>query len=174
MRIHEIDWRYSSIAGILNAVSAALENIKTEILPEDVDEALEQTESFLGISFVAAQTYIKGAEADAVRLAKANGKGKIDNPLKKFNDTIPNTHLTKIELCDGIANYFKHEWPNWNPKPKRIDEPRRVLYDAGLTEAMDYPCQEAAKILWGFTSSDLSPLLFLIEEWRKKLIAACK
>jgi hypothetical protein len=177
MNVHEHDWRQSSIAAILDAVSAALESIDKSFADGDmdVDEAVEQRESFLGIGFVAAQTYIYGAVADATKIAKASGKEKPKDPLKQFSDFIPNTTVpvTKVEVCDAIADYFKHQWPNWIPKPARW-ESRKPLYDAGISENTNHPCQDAAAILLGPTTTDLRPLLSMLTEWRKKLIAAYK
>jgi hypothetical protein len=173
MTIHEIDGRCTLIREILNAVSTALDNIK-EVLPEDVDEAIEQTESLLGIAFVAAQTYIAGTIGDANRIAKLSGKSKPKDLIKNFSDTIPGTSITKIQLCYEIANYFKHEWPNWLPKPKRIDGPRQVLYAVGINETITHPCQETAEILLGGTYYDFKLLLSTLTEWREKVIAACK
>ncbi len=118
MTIHEIDWRYSSIKEILNAVTTALDKIQKEVLPEDVDEALEQLESFLGIAFVAAQTYIAGTTGDCIRIVKDANKIAIltrVTPLPKlksedlrndFGYMISGHGLTKIELCYQIADYF--------------------------------------------------------------------
>src|SRR5437016_2178384 len=161
MNIHEVDWKYSSIREILNAVSTALVKIKNEVLPEDVDEALEQSESFLGIALVAAQTYISGAVADARTLATSTPKPNKNYLLKHFSDVISGTEITKMQLCDVIANYFKHhdEWPDWTPNPtERRKQTIDVLNAVGITEMTTYPCQEAAKILWGWSSPDLEPL----------------
>src|SRR4051812_26683292 len=98
MNIHEIDWKYSSIREILIAISAALVKIKNEMLPEDVDEALEQSESFLGIAFVAAQTYISGTVADARALAKSISRPNKIDLLKNFSDVISGTGIAKMQL----------------------------------------------------------------------------
>jgi len=68
--------------------------------------------------FVAAQTYIYGAVADATKIAKARGKPKVDDPLTKFSDIVPFRSVTKIQVCDAIANYFKHEWPTGLLSPR--------------------------------------------------------
>jgi hypothetical protein len=117
MNIHEIDWKYSSIREILNAISVALLKINNDVLPEDVDEALEQSESFLGIAFVAAQTYIAATVADTRRLAKSTLKPNKNDLLKNFSNNISGTGTTKMQLLDAIANYFKHhdEWLDWIP-----------------------------------------------------------
>ena len=175
MRFQEYDWRRSSIAAILDAVGSALQGIGKSVADGDmdVDEAVEQSESFLGIAFVAMQTYIYGAVADAGKIAKASGKERVDKSLTKFSDKVPNNSVTKIQVCDAIANYFKHEWPNWTPKPARW-EARKPLYDAGITEDTDHPCQDAATILLGPNTADLSPLLSMLTDWRDKLIGASK
>jgi hypothetical protein len=177
MNTHEIDWKYSSIREILNAVSAALVKIKTEVLSEDVDEALEQSESFLGIAFVTAQTYISGTVADARKLAASTPKPNKNHLLQNFSDVISGIEIKKMLLCDAIANYFKHhdEWPDWTPNPtERRKQTIDVLDAVGITETTTYPCQEAAKILWGWSSLDLEPLFSMLVEWREKVVAAYK
>lgn len=178
MNITEVDWRYSSIAEILTAVGTALENIKSTAMDGDMDgdEANEQTEGFLGIAFVAAQTYITGAIADARKLANSTDPTK-RKALKDYSDLISGKGITKAELCNAVANYFKHheEWPNWNPDPanrreKGTYETIETLKAVGITETTSYPCQEAAKVLWGFTSSDLEQLLSILKHWRRNLI----
>ena len=172
MNIHEIDWRYSSIKEILNAISSALVEIKDHV--EDVDEASEESESFLGVAFVAAQTYITRTVADAQRLANAASDAEKKDLLKDYSDVLSGTGVTEMQLCDSIANYFKHhdEWLDWTPNSKK--KAIYALNGVGITEMTTYPCQEAAKIMWGFGSSDLEPLLSMLSEWRKKVVAGFK
>ncbi|MBA3441015.1 MAG: hypothetical protein H0T92_14210, partial [Pyrinomonadaceae bacterium] len=167
MNIYEIDWRHSSIREILNAISAALVKITNDESHEDVDEALEQLESFLGIAFVTAQTYITGTAVDARKLTKSTPKPNKHDLLKNFSDVISGTGVTKMKLCDATANYYKHhdEWLDWTPNPtERRKHTIDVLNGVGITETTTYPCQEAANILWGSNAADLEPLLSILVE----------
>lgn len=176
MNIYEIDWRYSPTKEILNAISIALVKIKKEVLPEDVDEALEQLESFLGVGFIVAQTYIEGSVADISKLTKTKPNKK--NLLKNFNDSISGTAITKMQLCDAVANYFKHHdgWANdWTLiSDGRIKPTVDTLGEVGITQTTTYPCQEAAKTLWSVNTPDLEVLLSMLVEWRGKAVAAYK
>jgi len=176
MKVYEIDWRHSSIEAIFDAVSVALANISRSFAPEDVDEASDQAESFLGIAFVAAQAYIYGSLQDARKLAKSTGKPKRkpEDLLKKFSSVVSGTRITEIQVCDEIANYFKHEWPYWSERSKRHGKALGALNAVGITESTAYPCQEAAKKLWGYSSTDLKPLLLMIASWREQIIADSK
>ncbi len=176
MNIHEIDWRYSSIKEIFNALSGALVKIENEVLPEDADEAAKQIENFLGLAFVAAQTYITGTVADARKLATSLSKPSKNHLLKNFSD-VTGTGVTRMQLCDAIANHFKHhdEWPDWTPKPtEQRKQTIDVLFGVGIIETTAHPCQEAAKMLWVGSSLELEPLLSILVDWRSKVIAAYK
>ena len=84
--------------------------------------------------------------------------------------------MTRIELCDAIANYFKHhdEWHSWSATG-RHQKTVSILRAVAIEEEDDFPCRKAADILWSNNDgSDLEPLLSLISSWREAVIAACK
>jgi len=159
---------------MFQVVAAALDKIRDEIATEDVDEALEQEESFLGIAFVVGQTYIYGTIGDANKIAKLSGKGKPTDLLKKFSATIAGTSITKIQLCDAIADYFKHEWPNWLTTNPRNGQSRQLLAVLGIDQGITHPCREAAKLLLGNPEYDFDQFLSALKDWRQKVIADSK
>ena len=79
---------------MLRSVSSSLTQVKTVLDIEDVQDALEQAESLMGIAFVTSQTYIAKAIADARKLAKSPKPTK-QHLLAHFSEIIPRTGLTK-------------------------------------------------------------------------------
>jgi hypothetical protein len=176
----EIDWRFSSTKRIFQALSDALKDVERNFseAQEDfeIDDALEHTESLLGIAFVTAQAYIARTVSDANKLMGPGSKPTKERLLKDYGDMLAGSAVTRMELCDAIANYFKHhdEWSSWSA-PGLHQKTVSILHAAGIEENNDFPCRKTADILWSNNDgSDLEPLLLLISSWRKAVIAACK
>lgn len=177
MNLYEIDWRFSSTKRIFQALSEGLKDVQRDFCEAqeefEIDDALEHTERLLGIAFVTAQTYIAGTVSDANKLMRSGGKLTKEQLLKDYADTLPGSAVTRMELCDTIANYFKHhdEWHSWSG-PDRHQNTVSILRAAGIKEIDDFRCRKAADILWSNNDgSDLEPLLSLISNWRKAVIA---
>lgn len=176
----ELDWRFSTTRRILHALSDALKDVERE-WPEaqesyELDEILEHTESLIGIGFVAVQTYIAGTVSDANRIVGSGNKLTKERLLQEHSDKLPTSEITKMQLCDAIANYFKHhdEWVSWSATG-RHQKTVSILRAANIDEADDFPCRKAADILWSNNDgSDLEPLLDLVSAWRKAVIADSK
>jgi hypothetical protein len=180
VKLREIDWRFSSTERVFQALSDALKDVKDNLGETqeefEIDDALEYTESLLGVAFVAAQTYIAGTISDANELMGSGSKLKKEQLLKEHSDGLTGLKVTRMELCDTVANYFKHhdEWDSWSAEG-RHQKTVSVLHAAGINEDDDFPCHKAADILWSnHDGSDLEPLLLLISSWRKAVIAAYK
>lgn len=176
----EFDWRFSTTRRIMQALSDALKDVEQEWHEteesHEIDEILEHTESLLGIGFVTAQTYIAGTVSDANRISGSGNKLTKERLLKEHSDKLPTSEVTKMELCDAIANYFKHhdEWAGWSATG-RHQKTVSVLRPANIDETDIFPCRKAADILWSNDDgSDLEPLLDLISDWRTAVIAASK
>jgi hypothetical protein len=174
---HEIDWRFSSTKRIFQALSDGLKDVERDFSEAqeefEIDDALEHTESLLGIAFVMAQTYIAGTASDASKLMGSGSKLTKEQLLKACGDRLAGSTVTRMELCDAIANYFKHhdEWNSWSATG-RHQKTVSILRAAGIEENDDFPCRKAADILWSNNDgSDLEPLLSLISSWRKSVIA---
>jgi hypothetical protein len=116
MTKREIDWRKSSVRQILFALSQGL-NANAQQFEDggDVDDALEYEDDLCGIAFVTAQAYITGVVADANALRGTRSPIRKHELLKSANPIVADTTLTRMQLCDTMANYYKHrdEWVDW-------------------------------------------------------------
>ncbi len=175
MKIYKIDWRYNSIRSILDTLSDELIDVVSKIDPDEPDSNLELSNSLMGIAFITAQVYIAGTAADVNKLINPSTVKKV-NLFKDFSVHIPDSEITEIELCNTMANYFKHhdEWSFvWSQtKPERPTI--KVLRAVGIDQNDNYPCIKAGDMLFSNTSSPPSfylPSLFsMIVEWRKKVM----
>jgi hypothetical protein len=178
MHFDEIDWRLGSTKRILDALSLALARVKqdaTEATEDyEFDWAIEHCESLLGIAFVTAQTYINGTIADANRIIRPRKLSK-EQLVKEFGEQLPGSVVRKVELCDAIANYFKHhdEWGNWL-SVGRHQRTTSILLAGGINESEEFPCRKAADILWSNNDgSNLKPLVTILASWRAEVIPFC-
>jgi len=171
--IYAIDWRYAPTRGVLDAISNGLEQVVTEVVPVDIDDALEQWESLIGVAFVTAQTYITGTVSDANKISTATPPLKKTQLLQSHSKSVTGAAITELQLIDAAANLFKHrdEWPSWAPVPPR-KATIEVLTAVGINEHDSHPCRKAANILWTPDTSNLKPLLTILEEWREKVISS--
>ena len=152
MKRQEFDWRLSSTKRIFQALSEALKDVERGFVEAqedfEIDDALEHTESLLGIAFVTAQTYIAGMVSDANALIGPDSKVTKERLLKDYSDRVPESTVTKMELCDALANYFKHhdEWNGWSVtgrNQKTISILRAAGIDPPATPAPAKPPQPA-------------------------------
>lgn len=183
MNLHEIDWHYASIRRIFEALSEGLEMVEKDLDEAeyannpyfDVDNALEEADSLLGIAFVTAQTYITSTISDANIVGKPPVKYKKDQLLKNYSDLLPNTQVTKLEMCDAAANYFKHhdEWTGWTATGLN-QKTVAILQSVGINEDTEYPCVKALKVLLQTDDYDLKKLLDILSTWRKSVIESVK
>jgi hypothetical protein len=178
MRWTDFDWRFSSTKRILEALSDALKEVEQGAgeaqESHEIDEILELTEGLLGIAFTTAQTYICGTVSDVNRLLKPLKPVTKEQLLKEYGDQLPASEITKLELCNAAANYFKHhdEWADWS-EMGRHQKTVALLQTVGITETDSFPCRKAANILWSNDEgSNLEPLLRMISDWRGSVIAA--
>ncbi len=175
MKILEFDWRYNSIRNILYTLSDELTDVVSNIDHEDPDSGLELWNSLMGMAFITAQIYITGTVSDVKKITKSSIVSK-SNLLKDFSVQLPDSEITEIELCDAMANYFKHhdewsfDWSLTNQNKLTIG----VLRSVRLDYSDYYPCLMAADILFLDTlsspSSYLPSLFSMIVEWRKKVM----
>ena len=125
----------------------------------------------VGIAFVMAQTYITGTLSDVNEIVSSKTKVSKDELMKDFSEYLESSDITKIELCDATANYFKHhdEWKNWSPT-ERNRKTISILTATGIKEIDEYPCDKAASLIWSNSDEDLQPLLELLTKWREAAI----
>ncbi len=132
--------------------------------------AKEEAEGILGISFIAAQTYITGVVADFNETNSNYKKGSKFKLLSSYSELVKE-NVTSVQLIDTVANYYKHndEWSNWevNNHNKHTIE---ILMACGITTKTEFPCYEAATMLWPENEiKELSNLLNILVVWREQV-----
>ena len=107
-------------------------------------------------------------------MAKVKNKLTKDQLLKVYGEKLSEKAITKLELCDALANYYKHhdEWESWSAVGRQ-QKTVSSLQIAGITELDSYPCIKAAEMLW-LNTQRLESLLSLISKWREAVIMAYK
>jgi len=177
--IYEIDWRLNSTERILANLGNAITDLVQELDELDeqyqIDDTLELIENCLGIAFVIAQHYIIGTVSDANRIIKSHNILTKESLLRMCDDRISSSEITRMELCDAMANYYKHheEWGKW-AEAGRHQRTVSVLNSAGIKEKDIFPCGEAFALLWpGARESNLNPFVQLITSWRARVIDTC-
>ena len=170
----EIDWRKSSVRQILFALSQGLDaNVQQFHDGGDVDDALEYEDDLCGIAFVTAQAYITGVVADVNALRGTRSPISKHELLKTANPIVGDTTLTRMQLCDTMANYYKHrdEWTDWTaPAARRTTE---LLRTAGFTQDNQHLCTTVATLLFGnVVVKSLVPLVDMLSSWRVTVIAS--
>jgi hypothetical protein len=172
--MQEMDFRRNWLSRLFGALSDTIDDIERRLKQDDYYDgidALEDCESILGIAFIAAETYIVGTVSDINSIL---GKAVV---LKKHDLLVLDmgfvaNGVTPLQLVHAIANYQKHhdEWgPGWKVS-KRSMPTITVLNACGISKETEFPCYAAATLLWPEPEiRELSFLLQLLEEWRKRV-----
>ncbi len=132
--------------------------------------------TFAGIAFVTAQAYINGVIAD-VRVLRGKNSSK-DKLLKTANPIVADTKLSRMQLCDTMANYYKHRdgWPsNW-VEAKGLDKGTvKLLQIAGFSHTDRHLCTTVASLFFGNVEvKSLVPLVKMLTSWRQAVIKTAK
>lgn len=175
MKTHykEIDFRADWMRDLFSSLNHGFKNIQEKLNDLEYFDgvfAQEQAETIYGIAFVTAQTYITGTVADMSEIG-SNLNLKKTEMLSIGSPKVDN-ETSKILLINTIANYYKHydEWDGWKIERhnKRTIE---ILNKCGISEKTQYPCHEAARIIWPTeVLCELNYLLKVLVEWRKDLL----
>jgi hypothetical protein len=174
MNLREIDWRLSSVRQILLALSYGLDvNAQKFDDGGDVDDALEYEDDLCGIAFVTAQAYIIRVVADINALRNTRPPISKHELLKSANPIVADTKLTQMQLCDTMANYYKHrdEWDDWtNPSPN-ARATIESLRTAGFTQGSQHLCTTVATLLFGDVKVEsFVTLADMLSSWRIAII----
>jgi len=174
MNMREIDSRQSSVRQILFALSQGLDaNAQRVNDGGDVDDALEYQNDLCGIAFVTAQAYITTVVADVNALRGTRSRVNKHELLELASPIVADTGLTRMQLCDTMANYYKHrdEWVDWtDPSARRTTE---LLRAAGFTHGNRHLCTTVATLLFGNVEIEsLVPLVDMLSSWRVAVIAS--
>ena len=91
--------------------------------------------------------------------------------LKLHSPLLDGTSITQMQLCDAIANYYKHheEWGGWS-RTRRNEETFDVLVAAGFTAVDVYHCTKAAGLLFGNSGRYCDALFEMITVWRDAVV----
>lgn len=179
MKTHyrEVDYRVDWIRDLFGSLNHGFATIQEKLNNIDYFDgafAQEQAETIFGIAFVTAQTYIVGTVSD---MSEINSKGNLSKAdMLTIGSPIVVDNITKVQLINTIANYYKHfeEWSGWKVEghnKKTIE----TLNKCGISGQTPYPCHEAAKIIWPTeVLCELNFLLNILVEWRKNLLQYAK
>jgi hypothetical protein len=154
-----------------------------------IDEECDSIESWLGLAFVAAQTYITRVVSHCKRLHEwheRQTKSKVLLGIKGFKHEIlaaaspkvRSTNYTAVEGVNAFANYFKHrdEWPfDWN-QMQRDDEKRT----AAIIGAFGAQSGNTGNLRQGYASvlgdeipfNEVVRLGGIVRDWARALKAA--
>ena len=178
MKTHyrEIDCRAEWMEDLFNSLNHGFSIIQNKLRQADYFDgtfAQEQAETVFGIAFVSAQTYITGTISDMLEIGGDITLSKKE--MLAYGSPYVG-ELSKIELINAIANYYKHheEWPNWNLEGQK-KRTIIALNNCGITENTDYPCHTAAQLIWpSEVLCELNEMLFVLVAWRKNLLQHVK
>ena len=121
---------------------------------------------------VAFQTYALRAVQDLNRIRASHGKPKKDKLHCYSCDSIKLKGVTRIEIVNAVANYFKHhhEWSRWPISKDEGVHDTQILERFGITEKTVHRCCiEATTLLCG-TGWKMIVLHQIVREWRAHLI----
>lgn len=181
MRTEDIDWRVGVLRDVMAGFERGLKRIHRRLEEQswyDGGHAMDDSEPLLGMAFVAAQVYVEGTIGDVWRMRHANGPSNTE-ASKKFKtecrarDVALIPGVTRIQLIDATANYYKHcegvsgSWPGT----------ARTLARVGITADSEYPCVRATELLCG-KEWRLRVLCNVVTDWRAvvllELAAGCR
>lgn len=174
MHLRAIDFRKDWMRELFLALKQAFVSVEEKLNNIEWYDGIfakEQIETILGIAFVAAQTYITGTISDIRAIGVGANKGNKYEMLSTGSPYVAD-NVTQVVLVDSIANYYKHneEWDGWKEdnKNKRTIE---ILRKCGITEKTEFPCYEAATILWPEKDIyELGKLLEILVDWRGQVL----
>lgn len=174
--VNKCDWRIAYTRKIIITLSNAINEIykQTDFDGEEylIDEKREIVDNLIGMAFIVAQLYVTGTIADAKLFAKSTDQIGKAFLLRKYSELIPKTNVTKMELCDAFANYYKHheEWVRWSKNDKN-QKTIEILLAVGLEEFGEVPLGKVIELLLttehNFT---LDPLISIIIDWRSTVM----
>jgi hypothetical protein len=173
--IYELDWERSTVGSVLNALSDGLRGLErilsaansSEIEQWQIDDSLEVADNLWGVAFVTSQVYISAVVNSVTHLSRATSKQLKAALLKLHSPLLDGTSITQMQLCDAIANYYKHheEWGRWS-RTRGNEKTFDVLVAAGFTARDVYHCIKAAGLLFGNNGRYCDALFEMITVWR--------
>jgi hypothetical protein len=166
--------------GPLRDVIAGIEHGLSQVLarPDDVDWfdgdfVMDHSEWLLGVAFVGSQAYIESAIGDVWRYLHGSGsaEGKASKEFRKqcfsCDDELKPAGVTRIELINASANYYKHHSGPKALRPDTVETLRRV--GVNLEDVYAYPCAHVAELLCG-REWHLRVLCDVVKDWRVRVV----
>ncbi|UTZ44199.1 hypothetical protein [Vibrio campbellii] len=142
----------------------------------------EEIGNTIGNAFTLAQVPISQAVSIFIKLREScndinrypSKKASILRYRSEINET---NDLTKIEIIDVVANYYKHrhEWPDdWDEtKAKGVQKSTiQMAKKMGMTNSDMTANMKYALSLLGIHNKDLTELCRIVDEWREDLAKA--
>ena len=176
MNLQEVDWRIEPLHDVIVGIDAGLAAIYERLETEpwfDADEGRRHAETLFGLGFVAAQSYALGTVSDLNSVRMSRRKPKKEKLDCYACDIITlKGDVTRIELINAVANYFKHhdEWKTRWPTRGHGAHDTKTLGCVGITEKTESPCIDAVDLLCG-KSWKLIVLHQILKEWREHLFS---
>ena len=179
MKAHyrEVDYRVDWVRDLFSSLNHGFSSIQEKLSTIDYFDGLfaeEQAESIFGIAFLTAQIYITGTISDISEISGENVLSK--SKMLSIGSPEISNGITKVLLINTIANYYKHheEWSGW--EVNRLNRKTiETLNSCGINEGCEFPCHEAAQIIWpNEVLCELNYLLNILVEWRENLMHRVK
>jgi hypothetical protein len=174
----DFDMRISSTSQIINSISETINKVSKEMEYQKeqyfIEESILLLEDLYGITFVVAQVYITGTVSDIKTIGKGVKNISKELLLNQYSELLPGNKITKMELCDALANYCKHhdEWGNWSSSG-RHQKTVSILNSVGINQFESIVFDQAIGLLWPENKNyDINQLIILLEDWRKRVVAS--
>jgi hypothetical protein len=170
MNVYELDCRIDPLYAVIVGIDAGLAAIGNRIKEEEGFDGLTarcHAEPLFGLGFVAAQTYAHGTWTDLNRIRKSRGKPELrKSDCYKCDAIILKAKVTRIEVINAAANYFKHheEWSQWP-----TNETTETLRSVGITQTTELPCIELTELFCG-NSWEFVVVHQVVKEWREHVM----
>jgi hypothetical protein len=192
-RLHRaIEFEIAAASKRIRKVSKSVDSDFIESVTEEETLAIEE---FLGLGFVAAQSFMNSIRTELVTVAKVYSH-EFGEPMSfapdpkagalKYAPVLPATNCSTIQAINAVANYWKHseEWPltetqtggrireAWDLSTRRRNEKStiEIVTALGLTPNSPGNMRKAAKALGVIEYHDLSPLRQVLTDWAAELL----
>lgn len=172
-----------SIAGSTERIAVMSKRYGEDAAEMMASEAAVVVEDFLGVAFVAAQTYITAVVSRLIKLHQYslrwnNAKLTTTSGLKEeimrygFRPTQKGPY-SKVEVMNAFANYYKHrdEWDyEWGSLKGHQQETATIISSAGAFQSSTCNLRTGAAYLGNLVYANVSAFGKLFSNWRKDLI----
>jgi hypothetical protein len=166
------------------ASSKRLEAFKSRY-NDDAPELAAEIEDFIGVAFVASQTYITTVVSRLQKLhelarlgsipAQTTTSGHKQDMMRYGSQYTPQKPYAPIEVMNAFANYYKHrdEWDaDWTRLGGLQQETATIIGSAGAFQSTTENLRTGAKYLGNTALSNTKAFVDIFASWRKQLVGA--